>query len=189
MRTPPEYFELAYAGDPEVFGAVEGWYERRKRSVLLASLAKSNYQSAFEPGCGNGALTRELAPRCEHLLSLDGSERALASAKLLVKDFPHVAFSRGTLPDAWPLLRHFDLIVISEVLYYFEDQEVALIAEFCRGSLQPGGELVSVHWRHASPDYPGSGDRAHRILRRTCVELQPLISHEEPDFSLLSLGG
>jgi SAM-dependent methyltransferase len=187
MHTSPEYFDAAYAYDAEVFGPAAGWYEARKRAVLLASLGRERYDCAFEPGCGNGALSRALALRCSQLLCMDVSPRALVHARNRVRGVGNVTFSNAEFPQGWPSGLSFDLIVVSELLYYLDDEEITLMAGLATGALRPGSELVCLHWRHASPDYPNTGERAHRILRLNSPRLQVVLEHDEKDFVLLTL--
>lgn len=59
-----------------------------------------------------------LADRCGELLAVDVSERAVAAARERLEGLDHVRVKRRTLPEEMPG-GQFDLIVASEVLYYF----------------------------------------------------------------------
>jgi LmbE family N-acetylglucosaminyl deacetylase len=65
---PAARFAELYADGADPWRA-GSWYERRKRAVVLASLPRERYRRAFEPGCGTGELTRELAARCDAVLA------------------------------------------------------------------------------------------------------------------------
>jgi LmbE family N-acetylglucosaminyl deacetylase len=67
---PLSRFTELYAGGNDPWRA-GSWYERRKRAVLLASLPRETYGTAFEPGCGAGELSVELASRCRLVLASD----------------------------------------------------------------------------------------------------------------------
>lgn len=185
MRTAREYFETAYAQKDEPFGAAQSWYEQRKRSVLLASLRSAQYRYAFEPAGGTGVLTRELAKRCDRLLMMDWSSTAVMRARGLLRDHPNAAAAVGNLPEHWPVGQRFDLIVISELLYYLDDVAITTIARRSRESLIDHGELALLHWRHPSLDYPSNGERAHRLFLSAWPRPQIRVRHEEPDFMLL----
>ncbi|MFT3904923.1 MAG: class I SAM-dependent methyltransferase [Steroidobacteraceae bacterium] len=187
MRTGREYFESAYAQKDEPFGAAQSWYELRKRSLLLAALRSPRYEYAFEPAGGTGVLTRELAPRCERILMMDWSMAALSRARMNLRDFPAAVVASGHLPENWPINQKFDLIVISELLYYLDDGAIEEMARRARESLQPHGELVLLHWRHPSADYPNNGDRAQRLFLGAWPRAQIRVRHEEADFLLLVL--
>jgi SAM-dependent methyltransferase len=80
----------------------------------------------------------------------------------------------------WPSGR-FDLIVFSEILYYFGDHDLEHVVKNAVAALEPQGTLLAVHWRHPVTDYPRSGDDAHRVLVAQ-PGLARLVRHAEPDF-------
>jgi hypothetical protein len=63
-----------------------------------------------------------------------------------------------TVPAAWPT-DSFDLILLSEVLYYFAPDDLELVARRVVDSLAPEGDLVMVHWT-GETNYPLRGDQA-----------------------------
>jgi SAM-dependent methyltransferase len=63
------------------------------------------------------------------------------------------------LPDERPEGR-FDLIVLSEVLYYFSRADLARVAAWVGEALEPDGTALLVHWLGETPDYPLAGDEA-----------------------------
>jgi SAM-dependent methyltransferase len=179
------HFEALYNASDDPWNVRGAWYERRKRAILLASLAKPHYRNAFEPGCGNGAMSAELAPRCERLLASDGAVAALDAAR---RDVPPalagaVRFEQRRLPDDWPDGETFDLIVISELGYYFPLPEAAALLARAAAGLAPDGELVMCHYLHDFDDRACSTDALHRAagdvpgLRRRLV-------HHDQDFVL-----
>ena len=68
------------------------------------------------------------------------------------------------MPGAWPE-GDFDLIVFSEILYYFAGEDLGRMLDLAVTSLRPAGTLLAVHWRHPVADYPRSGDEVHSALR------------------------
>jgi chemotaxis methyl-accepting protein methylase len=62
------------------------------------------------------------------------------------------------VPDEWPE-GQFDLIVLSEVLYFLSPDDVARCVRHVVGTLLPGGVVVLVNWLGQSDD-PVSGDEA-----------------------------
>jgi SAM-dependent methyltransferase len=174
------YFDDMYARSDDPWGFTSRWYERRKYAISLAMLPYERYDSGFEPGCSIGILTARLAPRCARLLACDGAAAAVSSAADRLRDFPQVRVQQRVLPADWPS-GTFDLLVFSEFLYYFSDQDLRTVLELATRSLRAGGTLLAVHWRHEVPEYPRSGDSAH-----AAVAAQPglalLASHIEADF-------
>lgn len=181
MSLPAGYFDDLYAhsDDPWSFGT--RWYERRKYAQTLASLRHPRYRSAFEPGCSVGILTEALAGRCDQLLAADVSRRAVATTRDRVGGLTHVRVEEWTLPD-WPA-GPFDLVVLSEVGYYLDEGDLAGLLTRAVASLEPGGDLVAVHWRHPVADYPQTGDAVHAAIADR-PGLARVCRHEEEDFLL-----
>jgi SAM-dependent methyltransferase len=140
------------------------WYEARKYAVSLALLPRQRYGAAFELGCSIGVLTARLAARCDDLLACDTAAEAVAAAQATTAGLPGVRVEQRTMPRDWPPDPSFDLIVLSEVLYYFGDEDLNAVLALSISALRPGGQLLAVHWRHPAPDYPRSGDDVHRAL-------------------------
>jgi SAM-dependent methyltransferase len=185
MTTTPEtlgagYFDGMYAAAADPWGFEERWYERRKYAIALAMLPRERYRAAFEPGCSVGVFTRMLAPRCGTLLSCDLAAAAVKATAARTPDLAQVRVEQRDIPRQWPSGR-FDLIVLSEVLYYFGDHDLAQVLEHAVASLEPDGTLLAVHWRHPVAEYPRTGDDVHRVLAAQ-PGLARLASHVEPDF-------
>ena len=157
---PPVYFDELYARKPDPWGFETKAYERDKYAATLAALPRTRYGDALEVGCSIGVLTRDLAPRCDRLLCLDAAEAALERARARNAHRPGVEFRLARVPQEWPD-GAFDLIVLSEVLYYFVREDLSRVAERVVASLRPGGDTVLVHWRpYTDRDYPLTGDEA-----------------------------
>lgn len=93
---------------------------------------------------------------------------------------PNVTVRQAAIPEQWPKGR-FDLIVLSEILYYFGEPDLGRVIGKAVGALEPDGTLLAVHWRHPGRKQPRSGDEVHEILGRQ-PRLARLVSHSEPDF-------
>ena len=159
---PPDYFEARYAADPDPWRFATSAYERAKYAATLAALPRPRYARALEVGCSIGVLTRRLAERCDALVALDVAEAALDQARARCRDLAHVRFARAQVPGAWPE-GGFDLILLSEVVYYLDAADVGRLADRLQGSLRPGGDVVLVHWT-GETHYPLTGDAAAEIL-------------------------
>ncbi|TPG57719.1 methyltransferase domain-containing protein [Roseomonas nepalensis] len=157
---PAEYFDALYARDPDPWRFETSDYERGKYDATLAALPCARYARALEVGCSIGVLTADLAPRCEALLALDAAEAPLRRARERLAGQPHVAFALAGVPAAWPEdAAPFDLILLSEVVYYLSPPDVERLAARVAASLAPGGDVLLVHWT-GETDYPLSGDEA-----------------------------
>jgi SAM-dependent methyltransferase len=126
----------------------------------LKSLAKEKYATALEVGCSIGVLTRLLSPRCDSLLAIDASATALEAAQSISDK--NVIFRVANLPVEFPE-GTFDLIVLSEVLYYFDKPDLARIAQSCRDAILQDGEIVLCHWL-GETDYPVTGIEASELF-------------------------
>lgn len=155
-----EYFEALYAADPDPWNFTDSGneYEARKYAATLAALPRPNYAAALEVGCSIGVLTAELAPRCGSLLSIDAAAAPLAAARERTAGFPQVKVRQARVPEDWPEGR-FELILISEVLYFFTPEDLRRLAERAAAALVPGGDIVLVHWTGPS-EFPLTGDAA-----------------------------
>jgi SAM-dependent methyltransferase len=175
-----DYFDKLYAASADPWGFQTRWYETRKYAVSLAMLPAERYGDAFEPGCSIGVLTQQLAPRCDRVLSCDGAAAAIRQATARTAALPNVRVRHGIIPGDWPP-GQFDLIVFSEILYYFAGGDLAQVLDRAVAALRPGGTLLAVHWRHPVAEYPRSGDEVHQALAAQ-AGLARLVEHREPDF-------
>lgn len=178
----PEYFDGMYARHDDPWGFDSRWYEQRKRAVLLAALPRRRYRAVFEAGCSTGALTRELADRGDRVLAVDLSPAALERAARRLEGRANVELRVASLPADWPD-GAFDLVVLSEVAYYWNDADLAAGLHAAAAALTADGHLVACHWRHPVAEYPRSGDSVHAALAAVPT-LARLVRHEEDDFVL-----
>lgn len=175
------YFEHMYGDSADPYGLRTRWYEARKRATLLAALPHPRYARAYEPGCGAGELTAELAARCDDLLSSDFSPRALASARERTAGLANVTVASHVLPRDWPD-GMFDLVIVSELGYFLDADAMRSLAACCRAALADDGVLVACHWR---PDFDAraqSTDAVHAALAD--LGLARTVHHVEEDFVL-----
>ncbi len=177
------HMQALYARSDDPWGVARRWYERRKRALLLASLPAEHYGRAFEPACGTGRLTRELAERCDRLLASDGAPAAVRIAQRATLGCAGVEVALQRLPHEWPA-GPFDLVVLSEWLYYLEPALVRVAAARCVASLAPGGTLLACHYRPPFDDRACATGFAHARLAEALQGLPPAVHHEEDDFLL-----
>ncbi|MBA2740176.1 MAG: methyltransferase domain-containing protein [Nocardioidaceae bacterium] len=180
--TDAGYFDDLYGRTADPWGLATEPYEARKYALTLASLPRERYRRVFEPGCAIGVLTRLLARRCDEVLAWDGAAAALALARARLADLEHVTLEQARVPMRWPG-GGFDLLVVSELLYFLDAGERTAFHDRALGSLEPGGHLIAVHWRHGFDEASSDGDAAHAELA-ALDGLSPLVDHVEPDFLL-----
>ena len=164
---PPEYFDHVYEANRDPWNFETSPYERAKYAATLAALPHAHYAEAFEIGCSLGVLTGQLAPRCGHLLAVDVSEAALEQARARCAALPQVEIKLLRVPEEFPP-QPFDLILLSEVGYYWSAADLARATDQLIAGLKPGGQLLLVHWTPPVHDYPLTGDDVHQFfLNRT----------------------
>ncbi len=178
----PEAFEERYRADADPWHFTSSPYERERYRTTLAALTRDRYASAFEPGCSIGEFTALLAPRCDRLLATDVSATAVEKARRRCAKFKNVRVECGDV-RAVALDIHTDLIVLSELAYYFEARQLEWLASELAAALCQGGTLLAVHWLGESADHILHGDEAHEILLST-LTLQHVAAQRHPGYRL-----
>jgi predicted TPR repeat methyltransferase len=181
-RLGREYFEELYAESEDPWSFETSEYERSKYERTISVLGARRFLRVLEAGASIGVFTRMLADRCDELLAVDVSERAVAAARERLAGRGHVRVERRTLPEEMPA-GPFDLIVASEVLYYFPREEMLAVLQGFERELAPGGALLAVHWRRETKTYPLQGDEVHELLAQN-TRLQNKVTIIEPDYRL-----
>lgn len=171
---PPDYFDAVYQANQDPWGFETSDYERGKYAATLAALPRPQYAQAFEVGCSLGVLTEQLAARCGQLLAIDVAEAPLEKARARCARLPQVEFCRLRLPQEFPVDRTFDLILLSEVGYYWSPADLATATELLLAALNPGGHLLLVHWTPPVHDYPLTGDEVHEFFLQKAAPAGPL---------------
>jgi SAM-dependent methyltransferase len=151
-----DYFEEKYRADIDPWRFRSSDYEREKYQSTIAALGKPRFAEGLEVGCSIGVLTAQLAPRCGKLVAIDASPTAIEAARKIAP--ANVDFAVATLPQDFPQGR-FDLIVLSEVLYYFAPPDLLRVAQRCIEALRSDGEIILCHWL-GETDYPLTGQDA-----------------------------
>jgi predicted TPR repeat methyltransferase len=170
---PPEYFDAKYAEKLDYWDFESSVYEANKYAATLQSLPAGRYRSAFEIGCSIGVLTAKLAARCANLLAIDVAERALTAARIRCAALSNVHIAKMRFPRERPRRStRFDLIIVSEVGYYWSLPELNAAQDAIEQQLEVDGHLVLVHWTQPVSDYPLTGDEVHEsFLLRPCLRL------------------
>jgi chemotaxis methyl-accepting protein methylase len=94
----------------------------------------------------------------------------------------HVVVERSTLPEEMPE-GPFDLIVASEILYYYTREQMLATLQVFERELARGGVLLAVHWRRETRTYPLQGDEVHELLLEH-TRLHNEVTIYEPDYRL-----
>lgn len=178
------YFDELYNDNTDPWQYQTRWYEERKRNTCLALLPQSHYERAIELGCGNGVLSELLAHRCQDLISIDGNHQAVKLAKERLAALPHARVIQGIVPDKLFSLKElleqrkplsentsinqppFDLIVISEILYYLSSSDIDVVINWALHNLALNGTLLCCHWRYAIDGFAMTGESVHQRLHQ-----------------------
>jgi predicted TPR repeat methyltransferase len=181
-RLGREYFEELYAESDDPWSFETSEYEINKYERTIAVLGERRFHRVLEAGASIGVFTQMLADRCDRLLAVDVSERAVAAARERLSGLGHVRVERRTLPEEMPA-GPFDLIVASEVLYYFPREEMLAVLRGFEREMAQGGALLAVHWRRETKTYPLQGDEVHELLMKH-TQLRNKETIIEPDYRL-----
>lgn len=127
--------ECTFLDDPE-------HYEYPRAQWVLGHVAG---KMVLEIGCGNGGMTRLLAPKVEHLIAFDVSAPSLKLVDEM--NLANVVTAQGLIESFVPE-RQFDWVVLSEVIEHLRDPMAVVRKAF--EFLAPGGSLVITtpngHW-------------------------------------------
>jgi LmbE family N-acetylglucosaminyl deacetylase/SAM-dependent methyltransferase len=163
--------------DPWAFA--ESFYEERRRALVLAVLGCRRYGRALEIGCADGRLTQSLLERCNEVVALDTSHRAVVAAQ---ERAPGAVVEQGMAPADLPP-GPFDLVLLSEVGYFLTPLELVATLRRCEESLAPGGELVLCHWQHPTQDVPLDGVLVHEQAA-TALRSRRRVTYHDDDLRI-----
>ena len=164
MDTSPEFFEAKYKADPDPWKFATSAFEHSRYNTALAALGGRRFHHAFEPACSVGVLTARLAEVCDRVSAFDLSATAAAIATERCAGLPNVTVRCASLADAVPD-PDVDLLVLSEVGYYFPTDEWARILDRLVASVRPGCIVLAGHWLGISDEHITGGDQVHTTLR------------------------
>lgn len=163
--TDPAYFDAMYSAGEDPWGFDHLWYEQRKRDLTVAVLPRRRYAHALELGSSTGVLSAALLDRCDRLTCVELHPRAVDVARRRLSwAADRVRVEVGDI-RRWRPSDHHDLLVVSEVLYYLDTDDLARVSEWSRAMRDGGATVVAVDFRHPVPEHVHSGDAVHKRLR------------------------
>jgi hypothetical protein len=157
------FFEAKYQANTDPWDFSSNAYELQRYDAIIRAIAHRRYARAFEPGCSIGVLTERLAGYCDAVYAIDFSPSASAQARARCAHLPQVEVGCAALPEGTPG-NSFDLLVLSEIGYYFTSQDWEGISTTLIDSMPPGATVLAAHWLGQSQDHRISGDQVHEIL-------------------------
>lgn len=165
LARDPEYFDQLYTEAEDPYGFDRNSFEKLKFDRLVDVCGDRRFGRALELGCAVGSFTELLAPRCREVVAVDISAAAVRATSARLSDAPGVRCEVRNLPGDMPSGK-FDLIVASDVLYYWTTADIRAAVRWIEGALTPGGVLVAAHYR-PSWGVILNGDEAHDVLKET----------------------
>jgi hypothetical protein len=142
-RVPAAHFDRLFAANADPWNYTDSRYERERHATTVSALGGRRFARAWEAGAAAGHLAERLVDRCDLLVATDASGEAVALARARLGGRAEVC--RMVLPDEAPD-GPFDLILLSDMLYYLGFAGVVETARLCRERLAPGGTLIVVSW-------------------------------------------
>ena len=177
-----DYFDRLYDEKSDPWNFETSDYEARKYDATLSALPRTYYSNGLEIGCSIGVLTEKLSAFCASLVAIDPVEKALGTAAARCANLS-VVFAQMSVPGDWPA-GQYDLIVLSEVVYYLTLDEVSALARRIQSSLEYKGDVLLVHWTEPT-DYPLSGDdAAEAFIKASAAFLRPAYQHRAHSYRI-----
>lgn len=173
-------FDAMFDGTDDPWKFESSWYEQRKRAVTLSCLPTARLGRVLEVGCSTGVLTSELASRAASVVATDVSAEAVSRARGRLAHLPGVLVHHLRAPQQWPE-GEFDVVVLSEIGYFWQPDELDQALARAVACLGPKGLLVLCHWRHPVQGWPLDGDTVHAVAQRL-EGVETVVTHVEQDF-------
>lgn len=155
---PAAVFDAIHARGADPWSVESSPYEREKYDQTLAALPAPRFATALEIGCSIGAQTIRLAERADRLLAVDIAAEPVRRTRARCAHLPHVDIRQAQIPRDWPE-GQFDLIVISEVLYFLTPEDIATTARLAQARA-----IVLVNWTGFT-DTPTTGQQAAELFK------------------------
>jgi SAM-dependent methyltransferase len=155
------HFERLYEEEIDPWRFRDSDYEADKYQKTIDALPPGTFSLCLELGCSIGVLTRLLAEKCDRIIAIDTSEKAIREAEKACAGL-RVDFRQAHLPKG-RLGQGMDLVVASEVLYYLEPDALSELAKRLSEAVKPSAVCIGVHWT-GSTDYPLGADEACELF-------------------------
>ena len=158
----PAFFDAKYHEKSDPWNFSSDAYELARYNEIIASISGRRYNHAFEPGCSIGVLTEKLAEHCGAVTACDFSAPAARQAKARCSSLPWVNVLCASITDRAD--GPFDLLILSEIGYYFSLEAWQAISWSLMDQLASGATVIGAHWLGSSAHHCISGDAVHDVL-------------------------
>jgi SAM-dependent methyltransferase len=160
--------------DPwEIGEADSARYDLYVNSIRAHARAHGACGDVLDVGCGFGAMLARLRPDFERLHGIELSTDAIAKG---IERYPFIGFEQGSieaLADSKADSTRFDAIIVSDVLYYVDEQAKRASLRWIAEHLNTGGLAFIAAY------CPGTGEYLAPAEMRTLVEREFVIEHQE----------
>jgi ArsR family transcriptional regulator len=145
--------------------------EEAVEAAIVATLASRVVDLLVDLGTGTGRMLELLKDHYRRGIGVDASREmiAVARAKLTAANIAHAQVRLGDIADLDGTAGRADLIVIHQVLHYFDDPGRALAQ--ARRALKPGGEMLIVDFAPHELEFLRA-EHAHRRLGLSEAQMQ-----------------
>ena len=132
---------------------------------ILLALEKHKSKTVADVGCGNGAMTSELAARGYAVSGFEPDAEGVAIAR---QAHPAIEFAQASVYDEYPSGQSLDAVVSSEVIEHLFDP--AALLSFSRRLLKPDGILILTtpyhgYWKNLALSLMNKWDNHFKSLR------------------------
>jgi SAM-dependent methyltransferase len=153
-KSSAEFFENKYQHNRDPWRFLTAEYEINRYKTIINALSHRRFKFVFEPGCSIGILTQKLAQLADDVLAIDFSLSATLEAKKKCAELPNVCIENLS----------FDLIVFSEIGYYYDEEDLRIILTSLLNQSAPNATFLASHWLGFSEDHVLRGHDVHKII-------------------------
>jgi ubiquinone/menaquinone biosynthesis C-methylase UbiE len=116
------------------FAENSGIIRNERECRILQNFIKTRELTILDIGCGIGRMAHNLKDNIKIYHGIDFSSEFIRSAKMQFKDNSNVEFFQMSAAeiDTSLLLAHYDLIIITGVLMYINDNELSKVFSICK---------------------------------------------------------
>ena len=180
---PTEHFDALYRQNADPWNYVENAYEQDRFTATIDALPRQQYGRACEIGCSIGVLTQKLAERVEEIIGIDCSSAALALARKRLAPLGNASVKLMRVPEELPEGR-FDLIVLSEVLYFFSHDDLLAVVHFVAERLEVGGTCLLVNYLGDTESPRSGSEAAEAFIAAAWRSLRPVSTRQFEGFRI-----
>jgi SAM-dependent methyltransferase len=181
-RMGPESFERLYEASTDPWRYLDSDYEHEKHTRTLRALPDRPLGAVLEVGSSIGVFTERLATRCERVVAMDFSPRAMRLARTRLHERDNVRLVLGSFPEDTPA-GPWDVVLCSEVLYYLDGPALRAAVAWLDGQINEGVCVLAVSWRGLGSTEPHRGDDVHDLLADEFAEWH-VLDGRQPGYRL-----